>query len=148
MVSVRLPVLVLFILTLVGAGYLGFASIHLPYDKTIHFFTFTILTMEFYLIFNTKHKTSTILRLITFLVCTCGASISSEIIQNVVNPSRVFDVYDILFNMAGSLWGLIVCCVVQDWKMQRNKKLKFKYKTKTTVSVSPSSSITKKLEKV
>ncbi|RLV94528.1 hypothetical protein JA1_001748 [Spathaspora sp. JA1] len=105
--------------------------------------------MEFYLVFNTKHKSSTVLRMITFLICTCGASVSSEIIQHVVNPTRVFDIFDILFNIGGSLCGLTICCVFQDWRIQRTKKLKFRYKPKTSVVMIPTiSHHTSKVEKV
>lgn len=97
---------------MIAAGYLGFALIHLVHDKLIHFATFAILTAEFYFIFNTKAVK--LLRLITLMICTLGASVLLEMIQHIVNPARVFDVKDIYCNVGGSIVGLLASIFAQD----------------------------------
>lgn len=106
------------------AGYLGFALIHLHHDKLIHGVTFFILTVEVYFLFDTKNKSLRTLKLITFLTCTIAGSIVLEIIQNLINPSRIFDVFDIAFNMIGSLCGLILCIVIQSRIIKRSKQFR------------------------
>ncbi|EMG49504.1 hypothetical protein G210_5728 [Candida maltosa Xu316] len=123
---------IVFVVTLIGAGYLGFASIHLPHDKLIHFSTFCILTIEFYFIFDTHYKSLKVLRYITLLLCTFGGSVSSEIIQNAVNPTRIFDVYDILANVIGSLVGLGLCIGFMTWKKNKAKKDRIRYRQLNT----------------
>mgnify|MGYP001045221245 CR=1 FL=1 len=93
----------------------------LQHDKLLHFFMFMVLTMEFYFVFDTQHKSNRIVRLLTFVICTIGGSISSEIIQGTVNPKRVFDVYDIVCNMMGSLGGIGLCTVYEQWAIKRNR---------------------------
>jgi glycopeptide antibiotics resistance protein len=82
---------------------------------------FMILTIEFYFIFDTQHKSNRIVRLLTFVICTIGGSITSEIIQGTVNSKRVFDVYDIVYNMVGSLGGIGLCTVYEHWAIKRNR---------------------------
>ena len=95
-----------FITSLALSIYLGFALISLKHDKLIHFVTFFILTTEFYFIFDTRNKSLKKLRYITFIICTLVSGIALEIVQNLVNPSRVFDLNDIIANILGSLSGL------------------------------------------
>ncbi|CAL1183043.1 unnamed protein product [Candida parapsilosis] len=50
MITIRYPVLSVFILSLIGAGFLGFSSsLTFKHDKLLHFATFFILTTEFFL---------------------------------------------------------------------------------------------------
>ncbi|EAZ63082.2 predicted protein [Scheffersomyces stipitis CBS 6054] len=121
MVSVRVPVFILFLVTLVGAGYLGFASIELQHDKLIHFGVFLVLTTEFYFVFDTGHKSLKTLRTITFTVCTVGGSVGSEVVQSLVNPTRVFDIYDIGCNVLGSLVGLVASSSYEQWRVRQSK---------------------------
>ena len=126
--NLRILLTPVFILSLLLAGYLGFALIHLPHDKLIHFLTFFILTMEFYFIFDTKNKSLKVLRLVTLVVCTFGASIGLEIVQSLINPARVFDVYDILFNVLGSLLGLGLSSGYQTWMVRRARLKRIRYR--------------------
>lgn len=89
----------------------------MKHDKLIHFTTFATLTIEFYFVFETKSLRT--LRAFTFLICTCGASISLEIIQHVVNPKRIFDIVDIFYNVGGSLIGLVLSVLVQQFRKKR-----------------------------
>lgn len=103
------------------AAYLGFALIHLPHDKVIHFSTFLILTVEFYFLFDTRNKK--ILRVITFIVCTCGAGIGLEVVQLMVNPIRIFDFFDIISNVCGSCLGLLIACAL-NWRIDKSRQEK------------------------
>lgn len=103
------------------AAYLGFALIQLHHDKAMHFWAFLVLTVEFYFIFVTKRKELKILRYATFLICTVGASIGLEILQNMVNPTRVFDVNDIICNFTGSLVGLGLASGYLNWSLKRQR---------------------------
>lgn len=94
----------------------------------MHFLTFMILTAEFFFIFNTKRKELKMLRYITLLVCTGGASIGLEILQSLVNPTRVFDIYDILCNIAGSLVGVGVSSGYLMWVMKNKRPQKQSYR--------------------
>lgn len=82
---------------------------------------FMILTVEFYFVFDTQHKSIKMVRLLTFVVCTLGGSISSEIIQGIVNPKRTFDVNDILANVLGSSLGLVGCTVYEYYTIKQAK---------------------------
>ncbi|CAG85848.2 DEHA2C02948p [Debaryomyces hansenii CBS767] len=86
-----------------------------------------VLTVEFYFIFNTKRKELKMLRYITLLVCTGGAGIGSEILQSVVNPTRVFDINDILCNIAGSLVGVGISSGYSMWIMKNKRPQKQSY---------------------
>lgn len=69
-----------------------------------------------------------VLRLVTLVVCTFGASIGLEIVQSLINPARVFDVYDILFNVLGSLLGLGLSSGYQTWMVRRARLKRIRYR--------------------
>ncbi|CDK29326.1 unnamed protein product [Kuraishia capsulata CBS 1993] len=95
-----------FLLSVIGAAYLGFADISLQsHDKILHFCSFFILTGLFYWIWDSN--SIRMLRNMCILVCTVGAGIGSEILQGLL-PYRTFDVYDIVSNVAGSSLALIL----------------------------------------
>ena len=83
-----------------------------------------VLTVEFYFIFSTKRKEQKMLRYITLLICTGGAGIGLEVLQSIVNPTRVFDVYDILCNIAGSLVGVGISSGYLMWIMKNKRPQK------------------------
>lgn len=93
----------MFVVSLVVAAYLGFALIHLPHDKVVHFVTFGVLTAEFYWLWRLPVN---VVRVATVLVCTLTAAVMSEVVQGLINPQRVFDAGDIYANVTGSLTGL------------------------------------------
>ncbi|KAM9930196.1 hypothetical protein OXX59_000697 [Metschnikowia pulcherrima] len=111
---VRLSVLVLFCISLMFAAFLGFSSITLGHDKAIHFVTFFVLTTEFYLLWETHRPWK-----LTILIMTLGASVTSEYVQNFVNPNRKFDYMDIIFNIHGSALAVAVCCLVHSFMTRR-----------------------------
>lgn len=118
----------MFLISLCIAAYLGFALIELKHDKLIHFTTFFILTSEFYFIFDTKYKSLKTLRYITFLTCTLCASLNLEIVQNMVNPERVFDFADVVYNFFGSLSGLLVSITLQTWRLKLARANRIKHR--------------------
>lgn len=95
-----------FVATLLVAAYLGFALVSFGYDKALHFLVFGILTAEFYFLFEIRKPWK-----LTLVVMTFGASISLEFLQNLVNPKRIFDYEDILYNIMGSAIALVICVV-------------------------------------
>lgn len=107
---------------MIAAGYLGFSLIHLNHDKLIHFVTFFILTIQFYFIFDSKLKSLKILRYLTFLICTIGLSVGLEIIQSIVNPKRVFDIYDIFCNVLGSMLAIVLAIIYQHLVLKNKRK--------------------------
>ncbi|ODQ63965.1 hypothetical protein NADFUDRAFT_84023 [Nadsonia fulvescens var. elongata DSM 6958] len=80
------------------SAYLGFADIHLPHDKLIHFVTFFLLSLVFYWIIDAPRKRCVHFSLI---VCTMFGGVGSEFLQGFL-PYRSFDYRDILCNVAGS----------------------------------------------
>lgn len=87
-----------------------------------------VLTVEFYFIFNTKRKELKMLRYITLLVCTGGAGIGLEILQSVVNPTRIFDINDIFCNIAGSLVGVGASSGYLMWIIKNKRPQKQSYR--------------------
>lgn len=88
------------------AIYLGFADISLPNDKLIHFGMFFVLSLLFYWIVDTR--ITWLVRNVTFIICTLIGGIGSEFLQHSISPFRVFDIYDIISNIAGSLLAIIL----------------------------------------
>ncbi|KAI3403011.2 hypothetical protein KGF56_004264 [Candida oxycetoniae] len=86
-----------------------------------------IITLEFYFIFDAPFKSLKIIRYLTFVICTLAGSLGSEILQHIVNPARVFDPYDILCNVLGSLLGLGISITYSHYKKGKAKKERFRY---------------------
>ncbi|KAI5962194.1 uncharacterized protein KGF55_003270 [Candida pseudojiufengensis] len=105
----------------------GFSSIQIIHDKIVHFITFGILTIEFYFIFDTQYKSLKLIRYLTFTICTIGGGIISEIIQHFVNQKRIFDPIDIVCNVLGSLLGLILSVLYQNYRKGIAKKERLRY---------------------
>lgn len=95
-----------------------------------------VLTVEFYFIFNTKRKELKLLRYITLLVCTVGGGVGLEILQNIVNPTRVFDFNDIVCNISGSLVGVGVSSVYLTWAVKNKRSQRQSYSMGISQSVS------------
>lgn len=50
------------------------------------------------------------------------ACVALEYVQNVVNPARVFDVEDIMYNVFGVIFGVLVCCGTQATMTGRRRR--------------------------
>ncbi|KAK9458930.1 uncharacterized protein V1516DRAFT_681544 [Lipomyces oligophaga] len=103
MMRIRKGFAVAFIAIAVVMAYLGFTPISLPNDKFLHFIFFFLLTTVFYWIVDTSRR-----RLInvTTIVCIVIGGIGSEFLQTLV-PTRTFDPYDIVANVAGASLSLL-----------------------------------------
>ncbi|OBT75739.1 hypothetical protein VF21_05959 [Pseudogymnoascus sp. 05NY08] len=100
---IRLPFAGAFLILLLGASYLGLSSLQLALhinDKAVHFLTFFLLTLCFYWILDTSRRRTLNL---TISICTALLGIGSEFLQALLPNGRVFDAYDILANVLGSL---------------------------------------------
>jgi len=103
---IRLPFAGAFLFLLATAGYAGLTSLQLDSfinDKALHALTLFILTTCFYWILDTSRRRNLNL---TLLVCTGILGIGSEILQHFLPNDRVFDLYDIVANIVGSLAAL------------------------------------------
>ncbi|KAK7968976.1 hypothetical protein PG984_000261 [Apiospora sp. TS-2023a] len=106
---IRLPFAGVFFLLCLLAGYVGLSSLQLNYyvnDKVLHLFTFFLLTVVFYWIVDTNRRRTLHL---TLVVCTAVLGVGSEFLQGFLPNGRVFDLYDIVANVVGSLLGLALC---------------------------------------
>lgn len=112
---------IVFLVSTILAGYLGFSLIKVKHDKFLHFITFFILTIEFYFLFDTNNKSFKTLRLIT-LVCTLVAGVSLEMIQSMINAERAFDINDIFCNIGGSLFALLSVSLYHHYRVKELKK--------------------------
>jgi hypothetical protein len=65
-----------------------------------------LLTLAFYWILETSRRK--VLQY-TFVVCTIGLGVASEVVQGLLPIQREFDPYDIAANVSGSLIALALC---------------------------------------
>lgn len=110
-IKIRKGILLIFILVSLLALYLGFADISLPHDKFIHFSMFFIMSLLFYWIFDSKYTWT--IRNLTFLLCTLIGGIGSEYLQHFISPFRTFDYFDILVNIFGSIFAILVSDLIK-----------------------------------
>ncbi|KAK7989871.1 VanZ-like protein [Apiospora arundinis] len=106
---IRLPFAGVFFLLCLLAGYVGLSSLQLNYyinDKVLHLLTFFLLTVVFYWIVDTNRRRTLHF---TLVVCTAILGVGSEFLQGFLPNGRVFDLYDIVANVVGSLAGLALC---------------------------------------
>jgi len=104
------------------AGYAGLTSLQLNEyinDKALHFLTFFALTIAFYWILDTNRRRTLNL---TLVVCTAGLGLGSEIIQWLLPNGRVFDLYDVVANVVGSLAGLGLCSWYHKRMVERKRQ--------------------------
>lgn len=102
-----------FALTLLLCALLGFspptsanASLPAHSDKALHAVAFFLTTFSFYWILDTTRRR--VLQL-TFVTCTLGLGVGSEVVQGWLPIHRAFDPYDILANLLGSALALTAC---------------------------------------
>ncbi|KAK3207413.1 hypothetical protein GRF29_103g985500 [Pseudopithomyces chartarum] len=75
-------------------------------DKALHFIAFFLLTLTFYWILETSRRK--VLQL-TFTAVTLGLGVASEVVQGLLPIDRLFDYFDIVANVLGSLTALGLC---------------------------------------
>ncbi|KAF7912191.1 uncharacterized protein EAF01_001212 [Botrytis porri] len=106
---IRLPFAGAFLFLLLLAGYAGLTSIQVDAvinDKVLHTITFFILTVVFYWILDTSRRRNLNF---TLIICTGILGVGSEFLQGFLPNGRIFDFYDIVANIVGSLAGVALC---------------------------------------
>ncbi|KAF8465929.1 hypothetical protein BDZ91DRAFT_725964 [Kalaharituber pfeilii] len=123
---IRVPFAISFLILCAFAAYLCFSNFHVPYlnDKFLHFITFFFLTVCFYWILETSRRRVVNL---TFFVITLILGTSSEFVQSLVNPERLFDPYDILANILGSGLALLLMQWYHKRMLERRRNAKTRY---------------------
>ena len=113
---------VAFIVLSLLASYLGLSSIQIPQvnDKFLHLFTFFLLTLSFYWIFDSTRRR--ILNL-TLLFVTIFLGLGSEGAQGILN-SRPFDPLNIAANIIGSVCALGLCNIYHKRMLDRRRQAK------------------------
>jgi len=106
-----------------ASAYLGLApsiiSSYKQSDKVLHFITFFLLTLCFYWILETTRRKNIQL---TLLVCPGVLGVGSEIVQALLPNGRDFDIFDIFFNVIGSLAALAICTWYHKRMLERKRK--------------------------
>ncbi|PQE32395.1 hypothetical protein CJF32_00001145 [Rutstroemia sp. NJR-2017a WRK4] len=106
---IRLPFAGAFLFLLLLAGYAGLTSVQVDAvvnDKVLHTVTFFVLTVVFYWILDTTRRRTLNF---TLIFCTGILGVGSEFLQGFLPNGRVFDFYDIVANLVGSLAGVALC---------------------------------------
>ncbi|KAM0284113.1 hypothetical protein ACHAQH_002101 [Verticillium albo-atrum] len=118
---IRLPFAGTFFVLLVAAAYIGLTPLHLETyinDKALHFLTFFLLTTVFYWILDTTRRRTLNL---TLLVCTALLGVGSELLQSILPNGRVFDLFDIVANILGSLAAVGLCTWYHKRMLERRR---------------------------
>lgn len=121
---IRLPFACAFVFLLLTTAYLGLSSFHLqPFinDKVLHAITFFFLTTCFYWILDTTRRRNLNF---TLLVCTGILGIGSEVLQGFLPNGRVFDLFDIAANIAGSLAAVALSSWYHKRMLERKRAAK------------------------
>lgn len=93
-----------------------------PNDKFLHLVTFFLLSIVFYWIPDTSRRRAL---QISLLVCTLLLGIGSEVLQALLPNGRLFDPFDIVANLVGSLAGIGLCGWYHRRMMERRRKARF-----------------------
>ncbi|KAH6891083.1 hypothetical protein B0T10DRAFT_438764 [Thelonectria olida] len=121
---VRLPVAAVFMLLLFISAYAGFTPVQLGQyvnDKVLHFVTFFLLTTVFYWVIDTNRRRTLNM---TLIVCTLVLGVGSEFVQSFLPNDREFDLYDIVANVIGSLFGIALCTWYHKRMLERRRQRK------------------------
>ncbi|CZT42671.1 hypothetical protein WAI453_006891 [Rhynchosporium graminicola] len=119
---IRLPFAGAFLFLVATSAYAGLSSLQISpliNDKVLHFLTFFILTTCFYWILDTSRRRTLNLALVT---CTGLLGVGSEFLQEWLPNGRVFDFYDIVANVVGSL-GALALSTWYHMRMLERKRL-------------------------
>ncbi len=102
---------------------MGFKSVQISQvnDKVLHFVTFFILTLTFYWILDTTRRRTLNF---TLLLVTVGLGLGSEALQAILLKDHLFDPFDILANIAGSLLALGLCTMYHKRMLDRRRRAK------------------------
>ncbi|EED19934.1 VanZ domain protein, putative [Talaromyces stipitatus ATCC 10500] len=93
-----------------------------PNDKFLHFITFFLLSLVFYWIPDTSRRRAIQASL---LVCTLCLGIGSEIVQGLLPNDRLFDPFDILANVVGSVGAIGLCGWYHRRMLERRRQARF-----------------------
>ncbi len=77
-------------------------------DKIFHFIAYALMAFFWYNVFFYNNKFLKITTIIATLFITVAFGIIIEILQDKITYTRVFDTYDILANVLGTLFALII----------------------------------------
>lgn len=114
----------MFVLLCLFAAYAGLTPLQLGQyvnDKVLHVATFSLLTIVFYWIVDTNRRRTFNM---TLIVCTLVLGVGSEFVQSLLPNDRIFDVYDIVANVIGSLAGLAMCSWYHKRMLERRRQRK------------------------
>lgn len=123
--KVRVPFVVVFVILVILAGFLGLArSLHFTHDKLLHFTVFFILALDFYWVFDATRKQCINL---TGVVIGGAGGIGSEFVQTLLAaPERQFDPLDILFNLIGCLCAILLCSWYHNRLLKRRRNARYR----------------------
>lgn len=62
---------------------------------------------------------------LTLITCTVALGIGSEIIQHIIENGRIFDIFDIVANVVGSLGAVGLCSWYHKRMLERRRKARF-----------------------
>jgi VanZ family protein len=113
-----------FFALLLLAGYAGLSAIQVNTyvnDKVLHFVTLFLLTVAFYWILDTTRRRTLHL---TAVICTGVLGVGSEFLQGFLPNGRVFDLYDLIANVVGSLAALGLCSWYHKRMLERKRQRK------------------------
>ncbi|KAM5352011.1 hypothetical protein ACJ41O_004734 [Fusarium nematophilum] len=119
---IRLPFAGAFLLLLFIAAYAGLTTLQLGQyvnDKVLRFVTFFVLTTVFYWIVDTNRRRTLNM---TLVVCTLVLGVGSEFVQSFLDNGREFDMYDIVANVVGSLFGIALCTWYHKRMLERKRQ--------------------------
>ncbi|KKY25082.1 hypothetical protein UCRPC4_g02139 [Phaeomoniella chlamydospora] len=125
---IRFPFLAAFFILLFLSAYAGLLphsealTPYRPNDKVLHVVTFFCLTLVFYFILDTSRRRVVN---ITLVVCTFILGVGSEVLQGYLPNGRIFDPYDILANVVGSLGATGIASWYHRRMLERRRKAKY-----------------------
>jgi VanZ family protein len=113
-----------FFILLLLSSFLGLSAVQIPNvnDKALHAVTFFLLTLVFYWIIDGSRRR--VLNL-TLTTCTVVLGVGSEFLQAILPNGRVFDLYDIVANIVGSLAALALCSWYHKRMLERKRGRKY-----------------------
>ncbi|KAK0649437.1 hypothetical protein B0T16DRAFT_131179 [Cercophora newfieldiana] len=118
---IRLPFAGIFAALLLLAAYIGLTDVQpslLINDKVLHLLTFFLLTLAFYWILDTNRRRTLNF---TLVVCTLGLGVGSEFLQAILPNGRLFDIYDVVANVVGSLAAIGLCSLYHKRMLERKR---------------------------